>query len=97
MVGDPNNQLQKLYESVRSEVKAAVDEADPEGLLAMGAPSDEYDDAVTELTRRVLKGEVVEHDGVERWFLDQYGLASSGAAALVARLVVIQARALYDP
>ena len=95
-MGGRHDRLQKLYDRVRSEVKEAVDEADPEGLLAMGAPPDEYDDAVTDLTRRVLNGEVIEQDGVERWFLDRYGLASSDAEVLVARLGVIQARALGD-
>ena len=33
-----------------SAVKRAVDDADPEGLLAMECPSDEYDDAVVYLT-----------------------------------------------
>ena len=95
-MGDRHNELLKLYDLVRTQVKRAVDDADPEGLLAMGAPSDEYDDAVTELTRRVLKGEVIEQHAVEHWFLDQYGSASSGADALVARLQAIQARALDD-
>lgn len=96
VVGHRHKELQKLYDTVRTEVKQAVDKADPEGLLAMGAPSDEYEDAVTELTRRVLTGEVIERDAVERWFLDEYGMASSGADALVARLRAIQARALDD-
>ena len=47
--------LSRLYEEVKAQVKVLVDQADPEGLLGMGAPLDEYDDAVTELTRHVLK------------------------------------------
>ena len=94
VVGRRNDELQKLYEMVRTEVKAIVDEADPEGLLALGSPSDEYDDAVTELTRRVLKGEVLREEPIERWFADQYGSTPSPTGALVARLQAIQASAL---
>jgi hypothetical protein len=46
--------LSRLYDEVTAEVKVPVDQADPEGLLEMGAPADEYDDAVAELTRRVM-------------------------------------------
>jgi hypothetical protein len=39
--------LSRLYEEVKAQVKVLVDQADPEGLLGMGAPLDEYDDAAT--------------------------------------------------
>ena len=40
-----------------AETKRIIDEADPEGLLEMGAPEDEYESAVAEITRRLLHGE----------------------------------------
>jgi hypothetical protein len=39
-------ELKKRHWETWSAVKRAVDHADPEGLLAMGCPRDEYDDAV---------------------------------------------------
>ena len=94
-MGDRHNALGKLYDAVWTDVDQAVDKADPEGLLTMGGPSDEYDDAVTHLTRLVLKGEEINQNG-ERWFLNQYGLASSGADALAACLRAMQARVLRN-
>jgi hypothetical protein len=77
--------LSRLYEEVASRVKALVDQADPEGLLAMGVPSDEYDDAVAELTRRVLKREL-DQGAIKRWFDSYYGETPIGAQALVRQL-----------
>jgi hypothetical protein len=78
--------LSRLYEEVKAQVKVLVDQADPEGLLGMGAPLDEYDDAVTELTRHVLKHEPVNQKAVEQWFDRVYGAAPARAGALVAEL-----------
>ena len=78
--------LSRLYEEVKAQVKVLVDQADPEGLLGMGAPLDEYDDAVTELTRHVLKHEPVNQKAVEQWFGRVYGAAPARAGALVAEL-----------
>jgi hypothetical protein len=77
--------LSRLYEEVASRVKALVDQADPEGLLAMGAPSGEYDDAVAELTRRVLKREL-DQGAIEQWFGSCYGATPIGTQALVRQL-----------
>ena len=41
-----HRELSKLYEATWTEVKSAVDAADPQGLLALGSPGDEYDDSV---------------------------------------------------
>jgi hypothetical protein len=49
-------------------VKTAVDESDPEGLLALGAPDDEYDDAIAELARRLIHDEGLERAAIEAWF-----------------------------
>ena len=78
--------LSRLYDEVKSQVKILVDQADPEGLLGMGSPPDEYDDAVTELTRHVLKYEPVDQSAIEQWFGRVYGAAPAGADALVAEL-----------
>lgn len=54
-----------------------VDLADPAGLLSLGAPSDEYDDAVEEFARPVLKEEPTDSKTIEDWFVDRYGIARS--------------------
>jgi hypothetical protein len=69
-VNGRNRELSQLYDSAWTEVKRAVDTADPEGLLAMGASSDEYDDAVTRLVRKVLKGEVITAPDLAGWFTE---------------------------
>lgn len=78
--------LSRLYEAVKTQVKALVDDADPEGLLRMGSPPDEYDDAVGELTRHVLKDDPVDRGAIEHWFERDYGAAPAQADALVAGL-----------
>jgi hypothetical protein len=78
--------LSRLYEEVTAQVKVVVDQTDPEGLLGTGAPLDEYDDAVAELTRHVLKYEPVDRNAIEQWFGRVYGAAPARADALVAEL-----------
>lgn len=45
------------YEVALARTKASVDEADPDGLLAFGAPPDEYAAPAAECARRLLHGE----------------------------------------
>ena len=45
-------------EALRAAVKAVVDAEDPEGLLAMGAPADEYSPEVPDLVRLVAEQRV---------------------------------------
>lgn len=78
--------LSRLYDEVKAQVKTLVDDADPEGLLGTGSPPDEYDDAVAELTRHVLKDDPVDQGAIERWFGRVYGAAPARADALVAGL-----------
>ena len=52
----------------------------------MGSPPDEYDDAVAELTRHVLKDEPVDQRAIKQWFEKVYWAAPAGADALVAKL-----------
>lgn len=76
-VDERAKKLSRFYDRVTAQVKAVVDQADPAGLLSLGAPSDEYDDAVEEFTRRVLKGEPTDAKTIEDWFVDGYGIARS--------------------
>jgi hypothetical protein len=78
--------LQRLYSETWEEVKRAVDEADPEGLLALGSPGDEYEDAVAHLTRCVLKGEGVDERTIAAWFADNYGMEPGRISTLVSEL-----------
>lgn len=58
-------------EQVRARVRRVVDEADPEGLLELGAPPDEYDPEIDDLTRLVVSGRVTVESVLavwERWF-----------------------------
>jgi hypothetical protein len=48
---------EERYDVALAESKRIIDEADPEGLLAMGAPSDEYDAFAAQVARRLLHGE----------------------------------------
>jgi hypothetical protein len=85
--------LSHLYDAVKAQVKTLVDQADPGGLLGMGSPPDEYDDAVSELTRHVLKNEPVDQSAIEQWFEKVYGSAPAGADALVVELERLRAEA----
>jgi hypothetical protein len=69
-----------------------MDRADPEGLLGGGAPDDEYDDEVAEVTRRVLKNEPPDPGAIERWFSGVYGAAPEGADALARELEKLRQR-----
>lgn len=55
-------------------VKAAIDSADPIGLLKMGAPADEYEPEVGSIVPRVMKAinvndvQQIMHGEFGRWF-----------------------------
>jgi hypothetical protein len=89
-VDERSKELELLYETTWRRVKDAVNASDPEGLLALGSPDDEYEDAVGELTRRLLKGEPTDEGWLSSWFQDRYGLAAS-VVVLVDRLAAITA------
>jgi hypothetical protein len=86
--GELRERRQRLYETTWQRVKEAVNASNPEGLLALGAPDDEYEDAVGDLTRRLLKGELTNEAWLSSWFQDRYGLVAS-VRVLVNRLVSI--------
>lgn len=69
--GSPSEQrraaLREPAERLRAHVQRVVDAADPEGLLDLGAPPDEYDPEVDDLTRLVRQGRVSTHTVLEVW------------------------------
>lgn len=58
--------------TLRDRVKTAIDELDPEGLLGMGAPADEYDPEIDDFVRQIAGGASMTLEVVtktwERWF-----------------------------
>jgi hypothetical protein len=66
-------ELKKRHWATWSAVKRAVDHADPEGLVAMGCPRNEYDDAVIYLSDRILGREHISPESLSHWFRTQYG------------------------
>ncbi|GAA4758337.1 hypothetical protein GCM10023328_47550 [Modestobacter marinus] len=51
-------ELQAVWRQTSRAVAAVVDQLDPEGLLAGGAPGDEYAAEAAELTRLVIRGAI---------------------------------------
>lgn len=49
----------RRYESLVAETKAAIDAADPIGLLKMGAPSSEYEPEIGTIVPRVAKAVLI--------------------------------------
>ncbi len=62
---------------LRPKSRLSLSRPTPLGLLGMGAPPDEYDDAAKEFTRRVLKDEPMDSKAIEDWLVDRYGIARS--------------------
>lgn len=59
--------LRQQVARARAHVCRVVDAADPEGLLELGAPTDEYDGEVEDLTRLVVRGDVTADSVLEVW------------------------------
>ena len=87
-------ELQARHWETSAAVKQAVDSADPQGLLGMGCPDDEYDDVVVYLTGKVLGSEEVTRQALMAWFMDHYGSEASPDAVtdLLGAIAAIQAR-----
>ena len=66
-------ELKRRHWETWSSVKRAVDDADPERLLAMGCPIDEYDDAVVYLADRVIERDPLSVESLSGWFRVRYG------------------------
>lgn len=90
-----NKELLARYEVARREVKIAVDAADPVGLLAQGAPHDEYDDIVGYLVRKVMRNDEITAISLAAWIRDRYEIEPS-ISALVEDIALIQAHLHSD-
>jgi hypothetical protein len=86
-------ELQARHRETWAAVKQAVDSADPEGLLGMGGPDDEYDDVVVYLTGMVLRNAEVTSQTLIAWLLDRYGSEANpdAVADLLGAIVALQA------
>jgi hypothetical protein len=95
-VSGENKRLAKLYETVWTETHRIVNAADPEGLLKLGAPDDEYDDAVGMLTRHLLGGKQISQKELDSWFSANYGLRASteDIAEIVIQMEELRTRTL---
>ncbi|ALG14320.1 hypothetical protein [Kibdelosporangium phytohabitans] len=71
-------------------VRAVLNEHDPEGLLDLGAPDDEYDFEAEDFVRLLAHGDAIEPavvvDVWERWFGPASVYVSSATPAEIARL-----------
>lgn len=88
MVTDPGMR----YERAIEEVKRLVDEADPMGLVVIGAPDDEYDSQAREVARHLLHGEAITEEWVRRTWPEWFG--RQPPACLAQRLAAVQAELL---
>jgi hypothetical protein len=87
--------------ALRSALRAVIDRRDPEGLLALGAPSDEYDPEAADLARLRSGGGPFTPTTVaevwERWFGPRSGFVDRAShAELVAFAGELEAAAA-DP
>ena len=71
-----------------TEVKSILDALDPEGLLALGAPSDEYLPEARDFAARIRRGETITGEAARRtwvgWFYRGCGLERRGLADVLA-------------
>ena len=69
-------------------VRAVIDALDPEGLLKMGAPDDEYGPEALDFANRIAEGEVMTSEVVQRvwvrWFSADCGLVQQALADAIA-------------
>jgi hypothetical protein len=84
----------RRYDDAVVAVRAVVNRHDPEGLIEMGAPEDEYDAEVRDLVRLVVGAEPPSAESVltvwQKWFGDSENLSSETVSALAADLVRLQ-------
>lgn len=86
----------KRYDDALAAVRHVVNKHDPEGLLELGAPRDEYDPEVSDLVRLVLReappNEVEIIEVWNRWFGDVRNLRGSVGQGMVADLCFLHER-----
>lgn len=84
------------YDSALAAVRDAIDRHDPEGLLGIGAPPDEYEPEARDLVRLVLSVPLVTSPEVEqvwrRWFGEHHRLTDGSLDSLTAQLLALQAQ-----
>jgi hypothetical protein len=73
-----------------AEVREVLNKHDPECLLELGAPADEYDPEAREFVRLLARGEEIKPAAVvdvwERWFGPESGYVANAGPAEIARL-----------
>jgi hypothetical protein len=88
--------MRQRYREAFAEVRRVVNDVDPERLLAMGAPADEYDPEVGDLVRLVFRDALPTEDEVTavwgRWFGDHSTLTSTEVAVVTDVLRVLHAQ-----
>ena len=84
------------YDEAYAAVRRVVNAHDPEGLIEMGAPEDEYDPEVTDLVRLVLRGDSLDRSDVvaawARWFGDDKGFRRDRLRRVAAELQTLHER-----
>jgi hypothetical protein len=90
-----NKELLARHQAARAKVKVCVDDADPVGLLALGAPEDEYDDIVGYLVSKVIRNDEITVTSVEAWIQDRYGVEPS-VSTLVEMIASMQTHLHWD-
>jgi hypothetical protein len=84
------------YDDAFAAVRHVVNKWDPEALIEIGAPGDEYDQEVTDLVRMVLRSEQFRPADVEaawhRWFGDDHGMRGKTLKAVTEDLDFLQRR-----
>lgn len=84
------------YDDAFAAVRHVVNKWDPEALIDIGAPGDEYDPEVTDLVRMVLRPDQFGAAEIEaawhRWFGDDHGMRGKTLRAVAEDLVFLQRR-----
>ena len=86
---------QELYKDAFAAVREVINKRDPQGLIAAGAPVDEYDAEVGDLVKQVLSPELPTTATVEevwkRWFGDASSVTGESLMLIVDDLVLLRA------
>jgi hypothetical protein len=95
-VGVDRREWRKRYDEAFAAVRDIVNEADPESLLKLGAPLDEYEPEVAQLVGLVLRADALSEVEVvevwQRWFGEGHHLRGAAATALTDDLLRLHGR-----